>query len=140
QYKKGALFLHTLRSVIDNDAKWHRLMHDYYQHFKYRTIMTTDVEAFFSARSGMKLKPMFDEYLRHAAIPTLQLRFAPDRQVVDYRWGAAEKDFAMPVKVGRATAWQWIKPTRQWQHLKTDLSKDEFAVATDYFYINVDKQ
>ena len=34
QYKKGGLFLNTVRSVIDDDHEWFSLLHDYYQHFK----------------------------------------------------------------------------------------------------------
>jgi len=37
QYKKGALFLNTVRSVMYDDAKCFKLLHDYYQHFKYQT-------------------------------------------------------------------------------------------------------
>src|SRR5215475_6350093 len=40
QYFKGALFINTLRSVIDDDAKWWTLIHDFYQQFKYQNILT----------------------------------------------------------------------------------------------------
>src|SRR5262249_45597241 len=40
QYFKGALMLNTIRSVIDDDAKWWTLLHNFYQHFKYQNIMT----------------------------------------------------------------------------------------------------
>jgi len=39
-YFKGALFLHTLRSIVNDDKKWWTLIKDFYQHFKYQTIMT----------------------------------------------------------------------------------------------------
>jgi aminopeptidase N len=139
QYKKGALFLNTLRSVLDNDAQWFSLLRDYYQHFKYQTIMTTDMLAFFNRRTHRQLRPIFDEYLRHAAIPTLELRFGQGAQV-SYRWLAQEKDFAMPVRVGRAGAWRVIYPTTAWQLMNAGLGKEEFDVATDLYYINVSKQ
>jgi aminopeptidase N len=34
QYFKGALFLHTLRSVIDDDARWWKLLRDYCSRFR----------------------------------------------------------------------------------------------------------
>src|ERR1041385_4380797 len=55
QYFKGALFLNTLRSVIDNDARWWKLLRDYCAHFKYRNIMTEDLVAFFNKQTGMNL-------------------------------------------------------------------------------------
>jgi len=40
QYFKGALMINTLRSVVNDDAKWQTLLHGFYQHFKYQNIMT----------------------------------------------------------------------------------------------------
>ena len=141
QYKKGALFLNTLRSVVNDDAKWFALLHDYYQHFKYQTIMTTDMVAFFNQQTGMDLTPIFNEYLRHAAIPTLELKFKPDAGSVSYRWRAEEPAFAMPVRVGKKDDWQIVTPsTAEWKTLPTTLKKDDFDVATDHYYVNVEKQ
>jgi aminopeptidase N len=138
QYFKGALFLNTLRSVIDNDQKWWALLHNFYQHFKYQNIMTEDVVAYFNAHTGMKLTPIFDQYLRHTAIPTLELKFESKGEVA-YRWRADEKDFAMPVRVGSKEHWQTITPTVAWQSIKSDLKTDAFDVATDLYYVNVAK-
>jgi aminopeptidase N len=138
QYKKGGLFLNTVRSVIDNDHEWFTLLHDYYQHFKYQTIMTTDVAAYFSHHSGRELTPIFNEYLRHAAIPTLELRFDAQAHSVAYRWQADETAFAMPIKVGDKDHWQIITPvTTRWQTMNTSLDSAHFDVATDLYYVNV---
>src|SRR5262249_25790091 len=51
QYFKGALFLNTLRSVVNDDARWWTLLHDFYQQFKYRNILTEDVEEYFNRRT-----------------------------------------------------------------------------------------
>jgi aminopeptidase N len=140
QYKKGSLFLNTLRSVIDDDGKWSSLLRDYYQHFKYQTIMTTDMVAFFNQHTGLQLRPIFDQYLRHAAIPTLELRFDEAAHTVAYRWLAQEKDFAMPVRVGIKDKWRVITPTTAWQRMGTRITKEDFDVPTDLYYINVTKQ
>jgi aminopeptidase N len=140
QYKKGALFLNTVRSVVNNDAVWFKLLHDYYQHFKYQTIMTTDVTAFFNAETGLDLTPIFNEYLRHAAIPTLELRFDEAAHTVSYRWEAEEPDFAMPIRVGIASDWQIIQPvTTEWKILSTPIKPEDFSVATNLYYVNVRK-
>ena len=140
QYKKGGLFLNTVRSVIDDDHEWYALLHDYYQHFKYQTIMTTDVAAYFSKHSGRDLTPIFNQYLRHAAIPTLELRFDPQAHTVAYRWQADEPAFAMPIRVGNKIHWQTVTPvTTRWQTMKTELSGEQFDIATDLYYVNVHK-
>jgi aminopeptidase N len=139
QYFKGALFLNTLRSVVDDDKKWWTLLHDYYQHFKYRNIMTEDVVAFFNQKTGMNLTPVFDQYLRHTALPVLELKFDTPGEVA-YRWKTDEAAFAMPIRVGAKDHWQTVTPTTEWKTLKTPLGKDEFAVATDLYYVNVSKR
>lgn len=143
QYFKGALFLHTLRSVVDDEKIWRALLRDFYQRFKYRNIMTEDVVEFFNRRTGRNLTPVFNQYLRHAAIPALELRFDEEKGEVSYRWKADEKGFDMPVRVGVKGAWQLIHPTAEWKTMKTRLGKDEFkdefSAATDLYYIDVIK-
>jgi aminopeptidase N len=139
-YFKGALFIHTLRSVVDDDRRWWKLLHDFYQHFKYKTILTEDVVQFFNQQTGKDLTPIFNEYLRHAAVPTLELKFDEPARTVAYRWKADEKDFAMPVRVGSPDAWQIVQPTAEWKTMATSLAKNDFEVATDLYYVYVDRQ
>ena len=136
-YFKGALFLNTLRSVIDDDKRWFALLHDLYQHFKYQNIMTEDLVTFFNSKTGRNLTPIFNQYLRRTAIPELELKFS-DGQVA-YRWKVDEKDFAMPIKVEIAGKWRVIQPTTEWQQLKSSASKNDFNVPTDLFFVEVRK-
>lgn len=136
-YFKGALFLHTLRGVVDNDKKWKKLLRDVYQTFKYRNIMTEDMAAFFSKETGMDLTPVFDQYLRHTSIPKLELKL--NEGELKYRWRTDETAFAMPVRLRIAGQWQLLKPTTQWQAIKTTAKKSEVDVPTDIYYIEVDK-
>ena len=135
QYFKGALLINTIRTLVDDDTKWFAFLHDFFQHFKYQNIMTEDVNQYFNERLSMNLRPVFDEYLRHDDLPVLELRFDETNGSVAYRWKAHEADFAMPIRVGKPDNWQIVKPTAQWQNLKTPLKKDEFQVATDLYYV-----
>ena len=139
-YFKGALFLNTLRSVINNDKAWFSLIHDVFQHFKYQNIMTEEMVAYFNQKTGMNLTAIFDEYLRHAALPVLELKFEEAAGTVAYRWKADEPAFDMPIRVGAKDNWQIVKPNAAWQTLKTPLKKDDFAIATDLYYVEVSKQ
>jgi aminopeptidase N len=140
QYFKGALFINTLRSIVNDDQRWWKLLHDFYQHFKYQNIMTEDIVQYFNQQTGMNLTPVFGQYLRHAAIPTLELKFDSSKNTVSYRWKADEPGFKMPVRVGKKDSWQIIQPTTDWQNMPASLSKDEFDVATDLYYVNVTKE
>jgi dipeptidyl-peptidase 4 len=138
-YFKGALFIHTLRSIVDDDARWWKLVRDFYQHFKYQNISTDDVIGFFNQRLGRDLTPVFDQYLRQTLLPTLDLQFLEGGQVA-YRWTAGAPGFSMPVKVGRKGQWQVIAPTTDWKVMTTALAGEDFEVATDLFYVNVSRQ
>ena len=139
QYFKAALMINTLRSIVDDDQRWWKLLHNFYQHFKYQNIMTEDIVDYFNHATGKNLTPVFNQYLRHAAIPVLELKFDDAAGTVDYRWSADEADFAMPVRVGKKDHWQIIEPTTEWQSMKSTLPKDEFEVGTDLYYVGVNK-
>jgi aminopeptidase N len=138
-YFKAALFLHTLRNVVDDDARWFALIRDVFREFKYRNILTEDLVRFMSARLGRNLTPIFDEYLRRAELPTLELAFQPEGTMA-YRWKAVERDFAMPVKVGTEGRWQTIEPTTSWKTMSAPGAPDAVQVATDRYYVHVTRQ
>ena len=102
--------------------------------------MTEDLVQFFNGRLGRNLTPIFDQYLRRAALPTLELAFNEKEGTLAYRWDAAERSFSMPIKVGTRGQWQTIVPTTDWAIMHAPAAKDEFEVATDLFYVNVVRQ
>jgi aminopeptidase N len=137
QYKKGALFLNTVRSVLDDDEEWFRLLHDYYQHFKYQTLMTADVLKFFNEHTHRDFGLLFEQYLRHAAIPVLEWKFDAPAKTVVYRFQSEVPGFHMPVRVSVSGSSEVIEPGPDWQTLAGVERPDAFGVATDYYYLNV---
>ena len=135
QYFKGALFLNTLRSVVDDDAKWWATLHGYYNRFKYQTILTDDVIAYYNGALSQDETPIFNEYLRHADLPALELKFDDAANTVSYRWRADEPGFNMPVRAGDPQHWTLLNPTSEWQ--STEGTRDAFQVATDLYYVEV---
>ena len=138
-YFKGALMLHTLRNVVNDEGRWARLLRDIYREFKYRNIMTEEFVAFVNRELKQDLTPFFNQYLRRTALPILELKF-DQPGTVSYRWQAEEPGFAMPIRVGQPNAWQVIRPTAEWRTMKTLLAKDALEVATDLYYVNVSRQ
>jgi aminopeptidase N len=136
-YFKGALFIHTLRNVINEDAKFFKLLRDLYAEFKFKNNFTEEIVAFVSRQLGQDVTPMFDQYLRRSALPILELTLNEDEKTMSYRWNAAERGFAMPIRVGDPTKWQIIQPTSDWKSLPWTAGRDAFKVATDLYYVNV---
>jgi len=124
--------------VVNDDARWWKLLHDIFQHFKYQNIMTEDMVAYVNAQLGRNLTPIFDQYLRRTALPTLELSSDGDGSL-SYRWKADEPGFAMPIRIGSHGSWQIIEPTTESKTMKTPLRLDEVEVATDLYYVNVTK-
>jgi aminopeptidase N len=135
-YFKGALFLNTLRTVVNDDAKWWAAVRGFYDRFKYQNIMTEDVVRYFNTALGRDLTPLFDQYLRRADLPTLELAFQ-DGGMLAYRWKADERAFAMPVEIGSGGTWTTIEPTTSWKLMPSTLRKQDVQVATDRYYVNV---
>ena len=102
--------------------------------------MTEDVVRYFNQQTGMNLTPIFDQYLRHTALPALELKSNEAAGTVAYRWKADEPGFRMPIRVGTKDHWQMLQPTVEWQTMNTPLKKDEIEVATDLYYVIVTKQ
>ena len=137
QYFKGALFIHTLRSVVNDDQKWFKLLRDLYDHFKFKNTMTEEIVAFVNTQLGQDLTPVFDQYLRRTALPVLELTFNEDEKLVWYRWRADERGFAMPIRVGDPARWQTVQPTADWKSVPWPGSREAFKVATDLYYVDV---
>jgi len=137
QYFKGALFMNTLRHVVDDDDTWWPLLREYTGHFQYRNIWTTDVINFFNASLDRDLRPVFQQYLYYASLPVLQVRGEGDN--VSYRWQADVEDFDMPLKVRFNGGVHTIHPTSEWQSESLNGGElEDWQPATDLFYINVE--
>ncbi len=136
-YFKGALFLNTLRSIIDDDDLWWKMVYDYSHHFRGKNIYTTDVLNYLNKYFDMNLKSIFEQYLFFAELPILQLKYEDDR--VSYRWQANVDDFDMPIKAGLEKDFYFIYPTKEWQSKQISTNDiSDWKADIDRFYVNID--
>jgi len=135
-YYKGALMLNTIRNIINDDAKWWKLMLDYSNTYKHQIIDTKTVVDFFNTQSGIDLTPVFNQYLRYKNIPELELRFRKHR--LEYRWQTDEPNFEMPVDVTVNDKKIRLNPTKDWKTMNEKARKiGDVSVATDKFFVTV---
>ncbi len=135
-YYKGANLLNMIRSIYDDDQLWWNTLRDYTKTFKHQTITTQDTEAFFDKATNVDLKPVFDQYLRHASLPVLQLRQADDQ--ILYRWKADVINFKMPVDVIIDEEEIRLNATSEWQSYETGEELDELKVNDLEFYVETE--
>lgn len=136
-YYKGANFLHTLRSIINDDEQWWKLIKDFYQHFKYKVVTGKEVINFFDQHTEEDIKPIFEQYLYYVNIP--QLQFKVDEKQLYYRWEAEAVHFEMPVDVVIDDKKERLKPSKYWQKYKGKSDMSNIEPDTDQFYIKVKK-
>lgn len=138
-YSKGANMIHTIRQLINDDQKFKSILRGLNKTFYHKTVTTTEVEQYIAQQSGLNLSKVFDQYLRHKDIPTLEYKINNNR--LSYRWVSDVKDFDMPVRVSlKAEGYSLLKPTSKWKEvaLGKGVDKDNFK-ADPEFYINVKK-
>ncbi len=139
-YDKGQLVLNTLRSVIDNDSLWFRILRGIHEKFKYQTIDAEDVFRFINENAGTDYTYFFDQYFRQSRIPQLTVMASKKGDTVKamYRWTTEAKDFRMPVKALTSPGrFEWIHPTKTWQTVELrGMKPEDFKIAEDLFYVD----
>lgn len=134
-YMKGSNLLNTIRSIYNDDALWWKTLKDYTQTYRHQIIDTKTTEDFFDAATEADLRPVFDQYLRHAALPELQIK--KEGNSFYYRWKADVADFAMPVDVFIKGKEVRLFATDEWQKLKKEVkSLEDIRVNELEFYVS----
>lgn len=135
-YSKGANMLNTIRSVVNNDEKWLEILKKFSLEFRHEITNTEEVIAFFEKESGMKLEPIFHQYLRHADIPVLEMKTEDGK--LWSRWVVDVPKFNMPVDllVGNDTI--RIHPKKEWRPLKNKFYKAVSSSGKGTYVFDVD--
>ncbi|MDH3528342.1 MAG: M1 family metallopeptidase [Acidobacteriota bacterium] len=131
-YYKGGNMLHTIRHVIDDDAKWLEILRGLNRDFWHETVRTEQIESYISMKSGIDLSKVFDQYLRDTRIPVFKYRVFGDAVV--YRYENVVDGFDMPLRVRVDGKEMVIVPSDKDQTLRGQFST--FAVDRN-FYVNV---
>ena len=135
-YPKGGNMLHTIRHIIDDDAKWRSILQGLNTDFWHQTVTTQQIESYISTKAGIDLSKVFDQYLRTTQIPLL--RYSINGKTLSFNYERVVKGFAMPIRVsinGKETV---IKPTEARQSLDFPEDIKSFEVNRN-FYIEAQK-
>ncbi len=136
-YPKGGNMLHTIRQIINDDAKWLAILRGLSAEFWHQTVSTEQIESYISQKAGIDLSKVFDQYLRRTEIPLL--RYKVDGKTLSFSYERVVKGFAMPIRVSINGKQVTIKPT---ETIQTFVSPEEiktFEVDRN-FYIEVARE
>jgi aminopeptidase N len=133
-YPKGGNLLHTIRQIIDDDAKWRAILRGLNETFRHQTVTGQQIEEYISAESGIDFSKVFDQYLRTTMIPVLEYRIQGSK--LSYRWSNVVPGFEMPVRVTLPPdSMAVIRPTEAWQTTALVVPARDFRVDVNY-YVN----
>jgi aminopeptidase N len=133
-YPKGANLLHTVRQLVDDDARWREVLRGLNHEFWHRTVTSRQVEDYISREAGIDLSRVFAQYLTTTRIPAFEYKV--DSGALAYRWANVVPGFAMQVKVqipGLGT--RVLHPTEAWQTLAVSSLQAADVVVDESFYV-----
>ncbi|HTF81634.1 MAG TPA: M1 family metallopeptidase, partial [Cytophagales bacterium] len=130
-YNKGALFLHTLRSTINDDTLFFKIIKTFAERNRYKMVETDDFKKLVYEMTGKDYTALFDTYLYHVEVPTLEYlyEYLPEehKAVLTYRWSKVPPAFFMPFglqerKEGAPVAYHRLEANTEWQkwEIKTE--------------------
>ena len=135
-YPKGGNMLHTIRQIINDDAKWLSILRGLNADFWHQTVTTEQIESYLTTKSGVDLSKVFDQYLRTTMIPLLKYKVSG--KTVSFHYEKVVKGFAMPIRVTINGKEVKLTPTEAEQNFDFTEEISTFAVNRN-FYIETQK-
>jgi aminopeptidase N len=96
-YPKGGNMLHTIRQIINDDAKWRAILTGLNTDFWHQTVTTQQIESYIASKAGIDLSKVFDQYLRTTKIPLL--KYEVNGKTLSFKYERVVPGFAMPLRV-----------------------------------------
>jgi aminopeptidase N len=130
-YYKGGNMLHTLRQIVNDDAKWREILRGLNHDFFHKVVTGVRIENYISEKSGIDLKTFFDQYLRDIRIPVFEYYFKDNE--LFFRWNNCVQGFNMPLRIFIAGTAKEVKPTSRWASMKIDTINPEIKADPGYY-------
>lgn len=141
-YYKGAWVLQTLRSSLNDDELWFKLIKAIHKKYERSVVTTEELILFMNEYTEKNLNTFFDQYLNHPNIPKLMYRAVQEGQNVRVSaiWKEVVDGFDMPIMAGNADNYQMIHPTTTRQDfLIKNVSLKNFKIAEELFLIDAEE-
>ena len=137
-YNKGGNMLHTIRQLVNDDARWRRVLRGINVVFARSTVSGKQIEEYMSRNTRLDLAKVFDQYLRTNRIPVLEYRI--EGNTLSFRWTDVVPGFDMPVKVTLSPGnYRFIQPIERWLTTPIRLrSAEDFRVDENFYVLSRD--
>lgn len=140
-YTKGALLLHSLRNLIDNDEMFFDIVKTFYTQYKYSIVTTDNFIDLVHAKTGENYDWFFQQYLYSRVCPQLEWNYVLDEQTskyeIKYRWANVGNEFQMPVVLKSGEEIMVIYPNDELQTASFNAGVSSVNVNTNNSYISL---
>jgi aminopeptidase N len=133
-YPKGGNMLHTIRAIVDDDARWRGILRGLNRTFRHQTVSGQQVRDYISREAGVDLGRVFEQYLTTTRIPVFEFKI--EGTTLSYRWANVVAGFDMPVKVGiPGLGTRLLHPTETWQTMAVPSPEAADLAVDENFYV-----
>jgi aminopeptidase N len=130
-YYKGGSMLNSLRQIINDDEKWRAILCGMNQDFYHRVVKGSQIENYLSEKTGLNLKPFFDQYLRDIRIPVFEY-FIKDT-IMTFRWNSCVAGFNMPLNIFVSGTEKKITPSTTFTTIDLGVSNAVIVIDPSYY-------
>jgi aminopeptidase N len=130
-YYKGGNMLHTIRQIVNNDEKWRGILRGLNKDFYHKVVRGSQIEDYLSEKTGIDLKPVFDQYLRDIRIPVFE--YLVKGNDLTFRWNNCVKGFKMSLKIWVSGKEMNINPTTAFTTIKLESENAVIKVDPGYY-------
>jgi len=130
-YYKGGNMLHTLRQIIDDDEKWRGILRGLNREFYHQVVKGSQIEDYIIEKTGLDLKPFFDQYLRDIRIPVFE--YYVKGEELSFRWNNCVQGFNIPLRIYVNGEPMNISPTRSFKTIQLGYGNALIAVDPGYY-------
>ncbi len=130
-YYKGGSMLNALRHIVGDDEKWRGILRGMNRDFYHKVVKGSQIEDYLSEKTGLNLKPFFDQYLRDTKVPVFE--YYIDGKKLTYRWTDCVNGFNMSLKINVSGIEKEIVPTRGFSTIDLETDHPVITVDPDYY-------
>ena len=130
-YYKGGSMLHSLRQIVGDDEKWRDILRGLNRDFYHKVVKGSQIENYLSEKTGLNLKPFFDQYLRDIRIPVFEY-YIKDTKLT-FRWNNCVAGFNMPLKIFVSGTEKRIIPSAWFTTIDLGIGNAVIVVDPNYY-------
>lgn len=139
-YYKGAWMLHTLRTMIGDDALWFSILKGIQEKYRISIVTSNDIIQYINQRTGKDYTLFFKQYLEYSSVPEIQyyVKKKGKKYILHYSLVSDVRDLRLNVTfaTGNSSILK-VDASSEWK--EATLTKEEaynLKFMSDYYLIN----